>query len=79
MEVSMDRNASTLSDFTGRFEYASRKTYDAARDYLEDLFACGLVCEGEFPDIEHHPRRQVGRQYVITLQYAYSINKGVAP
>ncbi len=60
-----------MTTYSGRHEYTHHKTYAAAADHLESLFAEGLVSEGEFPQIEHRPKRQPGRQYIITLAYSY--------
>jgi hypothetical protein len=45
-----------------RYDYASYSTYSKAELALEDMFATGDVCGGEFPRIERR-----GKRYVITL------------
>lgn len=50
-----------------RFTYSMHKTLEAAERSLEDMYACGDVCEAERPRIERK-RGVSGRTYwCVTL------------
>ena len=49
-----------------RFDYASFRKQSYAEAYLEHLYASGLVCEGEHPEIEKRGRG-VSRRFVLTM------------
>ena len=55
-----------------RYSVGFYKTYEAAMDALESMFAAGDVVEGERPQIEHI-RANKAHPYSITLGYVIEV------